>query len=71
MAVLKIKNEKGEEVLKYYEVNDSYGKGFPSRWHYVVEKLEALEAEGEIESFFSIILSTFGSSPVVSKSKHT
>ena len=41
---------------QYFEVNDSYGQGFPSRWFYVYNHLIDLYNSGEIDKFFNIIL---------------
>lgn len=37
--------------------DDRYGQGFPSRWVYVVEKLQDMIGKGTIDRFFSISLS--------------
>ncbi|MBC1366284.1 protein kinase [Listeria innocua] len=43
---------------EYFDEDDSYGQGFPSRKYYVSDKLERLERENTLEEFFSIILSS-------------
>lgn len=43
---------------EYFELNEIYRQGFPSRWYYVVEHLKTLEKNSKLEFFFSIILSS-------------
>lgn len=43
---------------EYLDANDSYGRGFPSRWSYVNDKLEKLEKENVLQKFFTTILSS-------------
>ncbi|WP_413509379.1 protein kinase domain-containing protein [Carnobacterium maltaromaticum] len=42
----------------FFDENDSYGQGFPSRWIYVSEKLEKFETNNELNNFFQQILSS-------------
>lgn len=42
---------------QYFGYEDTYQSGFPSRWYYVVEKLQDLIQQNRIDSFFSLILS--------------
>jgi eukaryotic-like serine/threonine-protein kinase len=42
---------------QYFGYEDTYQSGFPSRWYYVVDKLQGLIQENKIDSFFSLILS--------------
>lgn len=55
------KYKSGPELVdffnEYFNVKDYYGQDFPSRSYYVVEYLRALDSEGKLEEFFSIILS--------------
>lgn len=43
-------------VNSFFNQNDSYGQGFPSRWQYLYHYLESLDNE-KMESFFQLILS--------------
>lgn len=43
---------------EYFDENDLYGKGFPSRWKYVHDKLGEFEQEDKLQLFFQIILSS-------------
>lgn len=53
--------KKGSQLVtffnRYYNLNEKYGAGFPSRWIYVYDKLVQLVKENKIEHFFNIILS--------------
>lgn len=40
-----------------FQFNDSYQKGFPSRWVYTVDSLKILWDQGRIDEFLSLILS--------------
>lgn len=42
---------------RYYNTNDTYRQGFPSRWAYVYDKLVELINHNEIDTFFDIVLS--------------
>lgn len=42
---------------EYFDFEDSYGQGFPSRWHYTLANLNDLIRQGKINAFFSTILS--------------
>lgn len=42
---------------QHFGYEDSYQSGFPSRWFYVADKLQELIQMGQIDSFFSLILS--------------
>ncbi|WP_099363589.1 serine/threonine-protein kinase [Fredinandcohnia onubensis] len=42
---------------QYFGYNDIYQSGFPSRWFYVVERLQDLVRENRIDAFFTLILS--------------
>lgn len=42
---------------QYFNVNEVYSKGFPSRWAYVAEHLKSLDESQKIDKFFEIILS--------------
>lgn len=42
---------------KYYNSNDKYGQGFPSRWAYVYDKLVNLININEFDGFLNLILS--------------
>lgn len=41
----------------YYNANETYRQGFPSRWVYVYDKLIELINHNKIDSFFDVILS--------------
>lgn len=41
---------------QYYQRNDSYGQGFPSRWIYVYDRLVELLNQNKFNSFLNIIL---------------
>ena len=41
---------------QYFDYNDSYGQGFPSRWLYTYNKIVSLINTNEINKFFNIIL---------------
>lgn len=43
-------------VNSFFNQNDSYGQGFPSRWKYLYQHLELLDNQ-KMESFFRLILS--------------
>lgn len=43
---------------RYFQGNDIYGQGFPSRWAYVYNKLVDLINKNRFDSFLKIILST-------------
>lgn len=43
-------------VNSFFNQNDSYGQGFPSRWQYLYQYLELLDNK-KMESFFQLILS--------------
>lgn len=57
------KYKSGPELVdffnEYFNVKDYYGQDFPSRSYYVVEYLRALDSEGKLEEFFSIIQVSF------------
>lgn len=42
---------------KYYNSNDKYGQGFPSRWIYVYDKLVIFLNNNRFDSFLNVILS--------------
>lgn len=42
---------------RYYQENDIYGQGFPSRWIYVYNKLVGLLNQNRFDSFLKIVLS--------------
>jgi len=42
---------------QYFEYNDEYRSGFPSRWYYVYEKLVTFINSGLFEKFLTLILS--------------
>lgn len=41
---------------EYFNYEDVYGRGFPSRWQYVLDKLEEMKKEDNLIAFFMIIL---------------
>ncbi|MDQ0340576.1 hypothetical protein J2S00_003400 [Caldalkalibacillus uzonensis] len=51
----------GGELVKFFNQNfgfeDIYQSGFPSRWWYVLDKLKELNERGQINDFFTLILS--------------
>ena len=42
---------------EYFNRNDRYGQGFPSRWAYVYDKLVGILSSGAFDSFLNLILS--------------
>lgn len=42
---------------RYYNANDTYRQGFPSRWAYVNDKLVELINHNTVDTFFNIVLS--------------
>lgn len=42
---------------QYFGYEDSYQPGFPSRWYYVVDKLQDMMQGNRIDAFFTLILS--------------
>lgn len=42
---------------RYFEYEDVYGQGFPSRWYFTLDKLLYLINNGKIDDFFNVILS--------------
>lgn len=53
--------KKGQKLVDffnhYYQGNDTYGQGFPSRWIYVYNKLVELLNNNRFDSFLDIVLS--------------
>lgn len=53
--------KKGPEIVeffnKYFGYDDTYGDGFPSRWMFIVDKLEELYTLNKLDNFLDIILS--------------
>lgn len=53
--------KKGSELVNFFNnnfnKNDIYYSGFPSRWIYVLDNLEELQASKKLNKFFNIILS--------------
>lgn len=41
----------------YFQQNDRYGQGFPSRWAYVYDKLAAMLNRGTFDDFLNLVLS--------------
>lgn len=41
----------------YFQQNDRYGQGFPSRWAYVYDKLEDMLNRGTFDDFLNLVLS--------------
>lgn len=41
----------------YFQLNDKYGQGFPSRWSYVYDKLTAMLNRGTFDDFINLVLS--------------
>lgn len=51
----------GSKLVKffntYFQQNDKYGQGFPSRWAYVHDKLAAMLNRGTFDNFLNLVLS--------------